>query len=158
MKALIPAIALGALFAGPAFGEDAVSIVQNVAQKWEKAYDARDAVAVTALYTKDAVLLPQGVDHPLSGEAAIHKYYEDAVKQPISSFSIRTTEGKMIGSDTAYGAGTWSADVPGQGGSASMHVTGTFLSVAARAGSDWRLKADTWNMMPPAQPQKEAAK
>ena len=158
MKALIPAIVLGAFFAGPAFGDDAVSIVQNVSQKWEKAYHARDATALTALYTKNAVLLPQGVDHPLSGEGAIHKYYEDAAKETINNFSVRTTEGKMIGSDTAYGAGTWSADVPGQGGSASMHVIGTFLSVVARDGSDWRLKADTWNMMPPAQPQKEAAK
>jgi ketosteroid isomerase-like protein len=58
VKALTPAIALGAFLAGPAFGEDAVSAVQNLGQKWVKAYDARDAAALTALYTKNAVLLP----------------------------------------------------------------------------------------------------
>ena len=138
MKALIPAIALGALLAGPAFGEDAVSIVQNLGQKWVKAYDARDAAALTALYTKNAVLLPQGVDHPLNGEAAIRKFCEDAVKQPANNMSIKPTEGRMTGPDVGYGAGTWSADVPGQNGGASTHVMGTFLSVIEREGSDWK--------------------
>ena len=73
MKALISAIALGAVLAGPAFGEDAASIVQALGQKWEKAYDAQNAMALAALYTKNAVLLPQGVDRPLTGEAAIRK-------------------------------------------------------------------------------------
>src|SRR5690348_7486683 len=43
VKALIPAIAFCAFLSGPAFGEDAVSIVQSLGQKWAKAYDARDA-------------------------------------------------------------------------------------------------------------------
>ncbi|MBV9251692.1 MAG: DUF4440 domain-containing protein [Acetobacteraceae bacterium] len=151
MKALIPVIALGAFLASPAFAEDAVSITQNLGQQWKKAYDARDAAALTALYAKDAVLLPQGVDHPLSGEAAIRDYYDDEVKHPVSNFIIKTTQGKMTGPDVGYGAGTWSADVPGQNGGPSMHVMGTFLSVVAREGADWKLRADTWNMVPPAQ-------
>jgi uncharacterized protein (TIGR02246 family) len=158
MKALIPAIALGAFLAGPAFGEDAASIVQNLGQKWIKAYDAQDAAALAALYTKNAVLLPQGVDLPLNGEAAIRKYYGDAVKQPITNMSIKATEGQMTGPDMGYGAGTWSADIPGQNGGAPTHIMGTFLSIVAHEGPDWKFQADTWNMMPPAQPQKEATK
>jgi uncharacterized protein (TIGR02246 family) len=114
VKALISAIALGAVLAGPAFGEDAASIVQTLGQKWEKAYDAQNAMALAALYTKNAVLLPQGVDRPLTGEAAIRKYYEDAVKQPVNNMSIKATEGKITGPDVGYSAGTWSADIPGQ--------------------------------------------
>jgi uncharacterized protein (TIGR02246 family) len=158
VKALISAIALGVVLAGPAFGEDAASIVQTLGQKWEKAYDAQNAMALAALYTKNAVLLPQGVDRPLTGEAAIRKYYEDAVKQPVNNMSIKATEGKITGPDVGYGAGTWSADIPGQNGGAPTHITGTFLSVVGREGSDWKFQADTWNMMPLSQPQKEATK
>jgi ketosteroid isomerase-like protein len=70
--------------------------------------------------------------------------------------SIKATEGRMTGPDVGYGAGTWSADIPGQNGGASTHIMGTFLSVIEREGSDWKFQADTWNMMPPTQPQKEA--
>ena len=107
MKALISAVALGAFLAGPAFGEDAASIVQSLGQKWVIAYNAQDAAALAALYTKTALLLPQGVDVPLNGEAAIRKYFGDAVKQPVANMSIKATEGR----DDRPRYGLWCRDV-----------------------------------------------
>jgi hypothetical protein len=46
---------------------------------------------------------------------------------------------------------------PGQNGGPATHVGGTWLNVVALQGNDWKLSADTWNMMPPP-PAKEATK
>src|SRR5262249_35159502 len=42
--------------------------------KWNEAFNKKDAAALTALYTADAVLLPQGVDQPIIGAVNIRKY------------------------------------------------------------------------------------
>jgi len=58
-------------------------------QKWLQAYNAGDAAAYTALYTKDAALLPSGVAQPLIGEISIRKFYDEFVKQRAPNLSLR---------------------------------------------------------------------
>jgi uncharacterized protein (TIGR02246 family) len=145
----LPTIALVIAVAGPAFAQDAKSIAEQGNQKWIQAYAAGDAAALATLYTKDAVLLPQGVAKPLIGEANIRKFYEDSVKQRLTNVSLPVTEAKMVGTDTMFDLGTWTADAPGENGRPTTHVSGTYLNVWQREGSDWRLRADTFNMMPP---------
>ena len=157
MKALIPAILLGALLAGPAFGEDAVSVTQNLADQWGKAYTARSADALTALYTKDAVLLPPGTERPLSGESAIHQYFEELVKQPpMQKFGAKAIEGRMTAPDAGFAAGTFGGDMPNPTTGASSHVMGTFLCVVAREETGWKFRSDAWNLLPSAQPPEQA--
>ena len=159
MKALIPAIALGVFLSGPAFGEDAVSVTQTLADQWGKAYTARSADALTALYTKDAVLLPPGTERPLSGESAIHQYFAELVKQPqMQNFSAKAIEGRMTSPDAGFAAGTFGGDMSSQAAAgASSHVMGTFLCVVAREGAGWKFRSDAWNLLPSVKPQKEAA-
>ena len=157
MKALIPAIALGVFLSGPAFGEDAVSVTQTLADQWGKAYTARSADALTALYTKDAVLLPPGTERPLSGESAIHQYFAELVKQPqMQNFSAKAIEGRMTSPDAGFAAGTFGGDMPNPTAGASSHAMGTFLCVVVREGADWKFRSDAWNLLPSAKPQKEA--
>jgi uncharacterized protein (TIGR02246 family) len=146
---LLSTIAMVVAVAGPAFAQDAKSIAEQGNQKWIQAYAAGDAAALTALYAKDAALLPQGIAKPLTGEANIRKYYEDSVKQRLTNVSFTVTEAKMVGADTMFDLGTWMADAPGENGRPKSHVSGTYLNVWQREGSDWRLRADTFNVMPP---------
>jgi uncharacterized protein (TIGR02246 family) len=141
-------IALVIAVAGPAFAQDAKSIAEQGNQKWIQAYAAGDAAALTALYAKDAVLLPQGVAEPMTGEANIRKFYEDSVKQRLTNVFLPVTEAKMIGADTMFDLGTWAADAPRENGRPTTHLSGTYLNVWQREGSEWRLRADTFNMMP----------
>jgi uncharacterized protein (TIGR02246 family) len=158
VKALIPAIALGAFLASPAFCEDAVSVTQNLADQWGKAYTAQSADALTSLYTKDAVLLPPGTERPLSGEGAIHQYFEELVQQPpMKNFSAKAIEGRMTGPDAGFAAGTFGGDVQSPAADASSHAMGTFLCVVVREGAGWKFRSDAWNLLPTAQRQKEAA-
>jgi uncharacterized protein (TIGR02246 family) len=140
-----------AALAAPAFAQDAKSITDELGRKYNQACKAGDAAALTALFTKDAVLLPQGVDGPLNGEANIRKYFDGALKpnERLVNLTAMTTEAKMLSSDAVVEAGTWFGDAPGQNGAPAMRVSGTYLVVDVRDGSDWRIRAITWNQMPP---------
>jgi uncharacterized protein (TIGR02246 family) len=143
------AVLMIVLGGGSVFAEDAKSIAAQGNQKWIHAYDSGDAAALTALYAKDATLLPQGVAQPLNGESSIRKFFDEAVKQRVINMTLPVTDAKMVGQDTLFDAGTWTAEVPGQNGAAATPVSGTYLSVWQQEGGNWRLRADTWNMMPP---------
>jgi ketosteroid isomerase-like protein len=53
-------------------------------------YNKGDAAAMTALYTSDAALLPQGSDQPIIGEANIRKFFDDWFNQRLEN--AQTTE------------------------------------------------------------------
>ena len=151
MRLSLAAVTLFAALAGSAFAQNAKSIAEQGNQKWVKAYNASDASALTMLYAKDAILLPPGIPEPLRGHAGIEKFFDGMVKQHVDKFVLLVTEARMIGPDTLYDAGPWSGDVPGANGAAAMHIAGTYLNIWVHEGSDWRLQADTWNMIPPAE-------
>jgi DNA-binding winged helix-turn-helix (wHTH) protein len=67
--------------AAPAFALDARGIAEQITQKWAQAVSAGDSAALTALYTKDAALLPHGIATPQIGESSIRKYYDGFVRK-----------------------------------------------------------------------------
>ena len=147
---LAVAASLTAIVIAPSFAaDDAKSIAERAFAKWEEMYNKGDAAAMTALYTSDAALLPQGSDQPIIGQANIRKFFDDWLKHRLENVSIPVVEAKMIDQKTLWAAGTWAGDVPGQNGGSSTHVNGTWLNILSQDGSEWRLRADTWNMMPP---------
>ena len=75
---LAVAASLNAIVIAPAFAaDDAKSIAERVIAKWGEIYNKGDAAAMTALYTSDAALLPQGSDQPIIGQANIRKFFDD---------------------------------------------------------------------------------
>jgi ketosteroid isomerase-like protein len=120
-------------------------IAEQITRNWKQEVNAGDAAAVTALYTKDAALLPHGIATPQIGEISIRRYFDDFVKITRRNLSLLVTESKMLSADGVFMVGTWSADVAGKNGSADTRVCGTYSSIFVREGSDWRCRADTWN-------------
>ena len=151
------AIALLLAIATPALAQDAKSIAEKGSAQWLEAYNKGDAAALTALYTSDAALMPDSVAKPIIGEAAIRKFFDGWLQQRLSNGSILLVEARPIDASHIWATGTWSGDIPGQNGGPATHVGGTWLNVVTLQGNDWKLSADTWNMMPPP-PAKEAAK
>ena len=143
----IPALLFPSMYAlpAPACVQDARTIAEQITQKWEQAVNAGDAAALTALYTKDAALLPHGIPTPQIGEISIRRYFDDFVRIARRNLTLLVTESKMLSPDGVFMAGTWSADVAGKNGGAGTHVCGTYSSIFVREGSDWRCRADNWN-------------
>jgi DNA-binding winged helix-turn-helix (wHTH) protein/ketosteroid isomerase-like protein len=129
----------------PAFVQDARPIAEQITRKWEQVVNAGDAAALTALYTKDAALLPHGIATPQIGETSIRRYYDDFVKITRRNLSLLVTESKMLSPDGVFMVGTWSAEVAGENGGAGTHRCGTYSSIFVREGSDWLCRADSWN-------------
>src|SRR6185437_5562844 len=61
-------------------GGDLRAQIGKMDQAWDKAYNAGDAAAVTALYTKDAKILAPGAE-PVSGTAAIQAFFTADIAQ-----------------------------------------------------------------------------
>jgi len=143
MKKMLCVLALTFAVLAPAFADDAKTIAQRLNDKWLEALNKKDAAALTALYTADAVLLPQGKDQPINGTENIRKFMDQMITEKVENMVLPVAQANMIDPNSLYQAGTWAADVGGQ------HVTGTYMSVIVQDGANWKYRADTWNMMPP---------
>ena len=143
MKKTLCVLVLTFAVVAPALADDAKTIAQRLDDKWIEAFNKKDAAALTALYTADAVLLPQGKDQPIIGANNIRNFMDEMIKEKLENMVLPVAEANMLDQKSLYQAGTWAADVGGQ------HVTGTYMSVVVQEGADWKYRADTWNMMPP---------
>src|SRR6516165_9460926 len=96
MKRMLCVLALTFAVVAPAFADDAKTIAQRVGEKWIEAFNKKDAAALTALYTADAVLLPQGTDQPIIGADNIRKFMDEMVKQKLENMVLPVAEANMI--------------------------------------------------------------
>jgi uncharacterized protein (TIGR02246 family) len=143
MKKTLCVLVLTFAVVAPALADDAKTIAQRLDDKWLEAFNKKDAAALTALYTADAVLLPQGKDQPIIGANNIRKFMDEMISEKLENMVLPVAEANMLDQKSLYQAGTWAADAGGQ------HVAGTYMSVVVQEGADWKYRADTWNMMPP---------
>ena len=114
MKKTLIVLALTFAVVAPAFAaDDAKTIAQRLDDKWIEAYSKNDAAALTALYTADAVLLPQGSAQPIIGASNIRKFMDEMIKQKLENMVLPVAQANMLDSKSLYQAGTWAADAGG---------------------------------------------
>jgi len=116
--------------------------VEKMDQAWEKAYNAGDAAAVTALYTKDAKVMAPGAE-PASGTKAIQALFEGAMAQGVKN---TLTQEDVVGfGDYALETGKYvatSAD--------GKHLDhGSFMTLLKKVDGGWKIHRDTWNSSMP---------
>ena len=111
--------------------------VEKVSQAWATAYNAGDAAAITALYTKDAKVMAPGAE-PVSGTKAIQALFAadmaGGVKQTLTrkiSWALATTRSRR--------ANGWPPPP-----TASIWTTARMYALQ-EGGGGWKLYRDTWN-------------
>jgi uncharacterized protein (TIGR02246 family) len=119
-------------------GGDLHAQIGKMSQAWEKAYNAGDAAGLTALYAKDAVVMPPNAE-PASGSSAIRTFFDSDVK---SGAKNALTMQDVVGSgDYAVETGKWvatSAD--------GKHLDhGQYLTFYKKADGGWKIYRDIWN-------------
>src|SRR3954454_16165603 len=78
--------------------------IEGMDRAWEKAYNAGDAAALTALYAKDAKLLAPGAE-PASGTQAIGAFF---AKDVAGGAKNAITLSDVVGAgDSAVETGSW---------------------------------------------------
>jgi uncharacterized protein (TIGR02246 family) len=140
--------ALMIAFTLPAFAQDARSIADAANAKWLQAYNKGDAAGLTALYTKDAVVILPTAAEPIVGAVNIRKMFDADLAHPAMGLVIKSTESEMLDANTIIDAGTWAGDFPGEKGAASMHINGAYAVTFVHQGSDWLLRVDSTSMAP----------
>ena len=100
MQISASAIALMIAFTVPAIAQDAKSIADAMDAKWIQAFNKGDAAALTALYTKNFVLIRGTTAEPVVGTDNIRKYYDGEVAHQLQSVTLKQTETRALGPNT----------------------------------------------------------
>jgi len=136
------AMALALPLPALAQGADVRAEAEKMDQAWQKAYNAGDAAALTALYTKDAKVMAPGAE-AASGSKAIQALFEADVAQKVKN---TLTQEDVVGfGDYALETGKYvatSAD--------GKHVDhGSFMTLLKKVDGGWKIHRDTWNSSMP---------
>ena len=140
-------VALALAVPGPvvaqAGGGDVQAEIGKRDRAWEKAYNAGDAAALTALYTKDAQVMAPGAE-PASGSSAIQAYFTEDVKG--GAKNALTLENVVSFGDYALETGKYVAT-----SAEGKHLDhGKFMTLYRKSDGGWKIYRDTWNSsMPP---------
>jgi uncharacterized protein (TIGR02246 family) len=123
----------------PAVAQDKATI-QSLNDKFAQAFNAGDAAAVAALYTEEAVILPPGGEM-MKGRTAIQAFWKGATEQ-LGNGKLTTVDVKPLGNEAAREIGTFTFQTKG---AQSQEITGKYVVVWEKVGSDWKLATDIWN-------------
>ena len=116
--------------------------MEKMDRAWEKAYNAGDAAALTALYTKDATVMAPGAE-AVSGTPAIRKLFEADVAQGVKN---TLTQRDVVGfGDYALETGTFV--VTSAEGKHLDH--GSFMTLLRKVDGGWKIQRDIWNSSMP---------
>jgi ketosteroid isomerase-like protein len=109
-QAISSAILVLLLTAPTAWGQDNIRAAMEAANKdWSAAYNSMNGKAFLALYTKDAILMPPGVQ-PINGSEAIGQFWTDLIKAGNrKNFAIEIASIQRDGK-YAYQTGRWTID------------------------------------------------
>jgi uncharacterized protein (TIGR02246 family) len=136
------ALALALPLPALAQGADLNAQAEKMDRAWEKAYNAGDAAALTALHTKDAKVMAPGAE-AASGTKAIHALYQADLAQ--GAKNTLTREDVVGFGDYALETGKYvatSAD--------GKHLDhGSFMTLLKKVDGGWKIHRDTWNSSMP---------
>jgi uncharacterized protein (TIGR02246 family) len=148
MKAMT-ILAAAALLAGCAATtapDDAATGIARSSAQFEQAFNSGSAAGVAALYTDDAVVLPDGMLR-VDGREGVEALWQGFLDAGVGDIDLTTVAIDDHGA-RATELGRYSLTAPdGQGG--RVTATGNYIVVWAR-GEDgvWRLDWDIWNSDP----------
>jgi len=122
----------------PAFAQKAE--IEAVNAKWIEFFNKGDWAGVASLYTDDATAFPPG-SAMVKGSAAIGAMWKGIAEQ-VGDPKVTTLDVKPLGPAAAREIGTFGLKTKGP---TPQEVTGKYVVVWEKVGSDWKLAADIWN-------------
>ena len=127
---------------------DGLEGIASTSAKYEAAFNAGDAAALTALYTPDAVVMAPNLER-LEGQTAIRGLWQSFFDAGVGDFDLKTSE-VVVAESRATEIGRFSLTAPdGRGG--RVTATGKYVILWQRlglGGGVWRLHRYIWNNDP----------
>ena len=138
MRRIALVIAFLAGLIAPAVAQKAEIEAMNA--KWVELFNKGDFDGVASLYTDDATAFPPG-SGMVKGRAAIGAMWKSMAEQ-VGDPKVITLDVKPLGPSAAREIGTFSLKTKGP---TPQEVTGKYVVVWEKVGTDWKLAADIWN-------------
>ena len=138
MRRIALVIVFIAATVAPAFAQKAE--IEAVNAKWVDFFNKGDFAGLASLYTDNATAFPPG-SGMVKGKAAIGAMWKGMAEKVINPI-VTTLDVKRLGLSAAREIGTFSLTTKGQ---PPQEVTGKYLVIWEKIGSDWKLSADIWN-------------
>jgi uncharacterized protein (TIGR02246 family) len=138
MRRITLAIAILAGLIGPALAQKAA--IEAVNAKWMEFFNKGDFAGVASLYTDDATAFPPG-SGMVKGNTAIGAMWKGMAEQ-VGDPKVTTLDVKRLGPSAAREIGTFSLMTKGP---TPKQVTGKYVVVWEKVGTQWKLAADIWN-------------
>ena len=114
--------------------------IEAVNAKWVDLFNKGDFAGIGSLYTDDAIALPPG-SSIVKGSAAIGSMWKSMAEQ-VGDPKLITLDVKSLGPSAASEIGTFSLKTKGP---TPKEVTGKYVVVWEKVGTDWKLAVDIWN-------------
>jgi uncharacterized protein (TIGR02246 family) len=134
--ALVLALVVGLMT--PAFAQKAEIEAANA--KWIQFFNKGDFAGLASLYTPDASAFPPG-SPVVRGRDAIGAMWK-GMAEKVGDPKLTTLDVKPLGPAAAREIGTFSLKTKGAN---PQEVTGKYVVVWEKVGTDWQLAADIWN-------------
>jgi len=129
-------------------GGDAKAAIEATNAKMSEAFAKRDATALAAFYTEDAIVFPPDADM-VKGRAAIAELWKKTQESGVKSAKLETLDVGTAG-NVAYETGTVTLTIEPPGKAAAT-VKAKYVVVWKRqADGSWQLHRDIWNALPAA--------
>ncbi|HEX9322191.1 MAG TPA: SgcJ/EcaC family oxidoreductase [Xanthobacteraceae bacterium] len=138
MRRIALVIAFSAGVIVPAVAQKAE--IEAVNAQWAEFFNKGDFAGVASLYTDDATAFPPG-SAMVKGRAAIGAMWKGMAEQ-VGDPKVTTLDVKPLGPSAAREIGTFSLKTKGP---TPQEVTGKYVVVWEKVGTDWKLAADIWN-------------
>lgn len=141
MRIVIPSLVAILAAIAPGSAQQATLPIEELNRGFMEAFNRGDAAALARMYTEDAYVLPPGA--PLvKGRGAVEKLWAAAMGQ-FAEVSLQAVDVKMLGDGNAREVGIVNGKTKG---AQAQEVTGKYVVVWRRAGSDWKMETDIWNL------------
>ena len=114
--------------------------IEAVNAKWVECFNKGDFAGVALLYTDDATAFPPG-SGMVKGRAGIEAMWK-GMAEKVGDPKLTTLDVKALGPSAAREIGTFSLKTKG---SPPQEVSGKYVVVWEKVGTDWKLAADIWN-------------
>lgn len=112
--------------------------IQDMHSALLKAYNAKDASGIAALYTDDAVLMPPNLA-TVKSKIAVGDFMRQMLVPPMSGMLLNYTETNVCG-DNAYSYGYYTV----LGANGVTVDRGKFVEILRNDGG-WKISRDIWN-------------
>lgn len=158
MRKMLRAMALAMLMLGiavPAFAQAKISeyspeelrqAAEEIAKKYDAAYNKKDVAALLDLYARDPVFVPPGP--VVEGKPALQLFYKSRFDAGATGHVTRVIDVRPVGKG-AFGVAEWSVMVPGPNG-AMKEIHGNLLAVYQHQVNGWKMLSLTANIIPAA--------